>query len=58
MYGLVTFIAYRDSQDPKLQRMELFTSLEQAVDRANDLMASCHRQKVLCLCMQGCIGSI
>ena len=44
MYGLVTFIAYRDSQDPKLQRMELFTSLEQAVDRANDLMASCHRQ--------------
>ena len=40
MYGLVTFIAYRDSQDPKLQRMELFTSLEQAVDRANDLMAN------------------
>ena len=44
MYGLVTFIVYRDSRDPRLQRMELFHSLEQAVERANDLMDSYHRE--------------
>ena len=44
MYGLVTFIVYRDSRDPRLQRMELFQSLEQAVERANDLMDSYHRE--------------
>ena len=44
MYGLVTFIAYRDSEDPRLQRMELYKSLDQAVERANALMDAYHRK--------------
>jgi hypothetical protein len=44
MYGLVTFSAYRDSEDPRLQRMELYKSLDQAVERANALMDAYHRK--------------
>lgn len=44
MYGLVTFIAYRDSEDPRLRRMELYESLDQAVERANALMDAYHEE--------------
>ena len=42
MYGLVTFIEYRESQDPKLQEMELYDSLDAAINRANILMDKYH----------------
>ena len=44
MYGLVTFIEYRDSQDPKLLEMELYDSLEAAINRANALMDKYHEE--------------
>ena len=42
MYGLVTIIEYRDSQDPKLREMELYDSLAAAINRANALMDKYH----------------
>ena len=36
MYGIAELIEYPNSEDPKLQRIELFDSLEEAINRANE----------------------
>ena len=38
MYGIAELIEYPNSEDPKLQRIELFDSLEEAINRANRLI--------------------
>ena len=38
MYGIAELIEYPNSEDPKLQRIELFDSLEEAINRANSLI--------------------
>lgn len=44
MYGLVTILERRDSQDPTLQVLELFNDLEDAINRANVLMNKFHEE--------------
>ena len=34
MYGIAELIEYPNSEDPKLQRIELFDSLEEAIEEA------------------------
>ena len=38
MYGIAELIEYPNSEDPKLQRIELFDSLKEAINRANRLI--------------------
>ena len=38
MYGIAELIEYPNSEDPKLQRIELFDGLEEAINRANSLI--------------------
>ncbi len=38
MYGIAELIEYPNSEDPKLQRIELFDSLEEAINSANRLI--------------------
>lgn len=38
MYGIAELIEYPHSEDPKLQKIELFDSLEEAINRANSLI--------------------
>ena len=38
MYGLTTLIEFPNSDDPKLEGMELFDSAEAAVSKANKLL--------------------
>ena len=38
MYGIAELIEYPNSEDPKLQRIELFDCLEEAINRANRLI--------------------
>ena len=38
MYGIAELIEYPNSEDPKLQRIELFDSLEEAINRTNRLI--------------------
>ena len=44
MYGIAELIEYPNSEDPKLQRIELFDSLEEAIMLGSD------RKKYVCLC--------
>lgn len=44
MYGLVTIIEHRDSQNPDLQKLELFDDLEEAINRARVLMNKYHEK--------------
>ncbi len=38
MYGIAELIEYPNSEDPKLQRIGLFDSLEEAINRTNSLI--------------------
>ena len=38
MYGIAELIEYPNSEDPKLQKIELFYSLEEAINKANSLI--------------------
>lgn len=39
MYGIAVIFTFPNMQDPKVERIEVYPSLDKAITRANDLLA-------------------